>query len=167
MLEATTGDVSCDKPTRHKDLFVDPRVVRKAGIPVHAAIQRPGDNIFTFPAAHHQGFNTGPNLNIAVNYARLAWIPDVTARVECTCNRERFSNESAMKFICGFVPSDLDCRVIPTAEWEAQPRDDRLKWEKRDLELAASKRSTARVEAGLAFRPNKRLITRWGQLKRV
>lgn len=45
----------CANPTRHKDLFPDPAILRERGIPVRRVVQRVGDMIVLLPRAFHFG----------------------------------------------------------------------------------------------------------------
>lgn len=45
----------CANPTRHKNLFPDPQVLRQRGIPVRRVVQQVGDIIVILPRAFHYG----------------------------------------------------------------------------------------------------------------
>ncbi|AMD22474.1 HHL296Cp [Eremothecium sinecaudum] len=47
----------------------------KAGISCYKAVQYPGEYIITYPKCYHAGFNSGYNLNEAVNFTLDLWIP--------------------------------------------------------------------------------------------
>jgi len=60
---------------RHKTLFFNPLDLIKAGQgSFSVAIQKPGDLILTHIDGSHQGYNTGNNLAIAVNWANEDWL---------------------------------------------------------------------------------------------
>eukprot|EP00803_Ostreobium_quekettii_P005497 evm.model.scf_1.21 EVM.evm.TU.scf_1.21 scf_1:357513-369896(+) len=54
--------------------MMDPRVLRKHGVPVYETTQEEGHFVVTFPNAHHAGFNLGLNCAEAINFAPLDWL---------------------------------------------------------------------------------------------
>jgi hypothetical protein len=64
----------CVNVLRHKDILVsEDRMIRFFNAPT-VAIQEPGQIVVTFPKGYHGGFNTGFNVNCAINYACKDWI---------------------------------------------------------------------------------------------
>ena len=60
---------------RHKNLFFNPLgLLRAQHSSFSVAVQKPGDLILTHNHGSHQGYNTGNNLAIAVNWATKDWI---------------------------------------------------------------------------------------------
>lgn len=52
-----------------------PRELALRGVPVVAALQGPNEFIVTYPKVYHAGFNTGFNVNEAVNFTMDLWVP--------------------------------------------------------------------------------------------
>ena len=50
---------ACPEFLRHKTYLINPLLVRKNGINVHKAVQKPGEFIITFAKSYHAGFNMG------------------------------------------------------------------------------------------------------------
>ena len=60
---------------RHKNLFFNPLgLLRAQHSSFSVAVQKPGDLILTHNHGSHQGYNTGNNLAIAVNWATMNWV---------------------------------------------------------------------------------------------
>jgi len=73
-------DPKCLDPAQHKLWWVDPRLLRLAGVDVRTIVQQPGDLVVTPPGGLHAGFNVATNMATAVNTIgwlaeswRLAW----------------------------------------------------------------------------------------------
>lgn len=86
---------SCPQATMHKRFMLHPDALRAHGIPVSRVVQRPGDMILTAPGAFHFGYNCGPNLAEATNFATKSWFSgghyhDALASGTCTCPDARF-----------------------------------------------------------------------------
>lgn len=62
-------------PPEAQSLFFNPLELIKSGLDSFSvAIQKPGDLILTDIGGTHQGYNTGNNLAIAVNWATKDWV---------------------------------------------------------------------------------------------
>jgi hypothetical protein len=59
----------------------------------HQAIQRPGEAILTRPWGPHFGFNSGPNLNIAINFTDETWITrEAPWQMPCICPEHAYDS---------------------------------------------------------------------------
>lgn len=135
-------------------MFLSPGALHSAGITVHAISQHPGHAIFTFPASHHQGFNVGPNINIAVNYARQTWLIDGLKMRHCTCSRrDTAGTETFIDLVRG--------RRSQTKE---NTRVDTLRWKGTDFLAAAEERAMKRVEIGAQGEKRNAPISKYGQI---
>ena len=85
---------------RHKSLFFNPVGLFHSGFgSFSVAIQKPGDLILTDTEGCHQGYNTGNNIAIAVNWATQDWLfrnfsahlsPQTRAIIyDCYCFKEQ------------------------------------------------------------------------------
>ncbi|CAI5759137.1 unnamed protein product [Candida verbasci] len=76
---------NCDQFLRHKTFLVDPKLLKKNGIPVNKIVHREGEFIITYPYGYHAGFNYGYNLAESVNFALDDWFPfgEITKKCEC------------------------------------------------------------------------------------
>ena len=80
----------CDNVLSHKDFFVDPNDLKKAGIKVITYLQKKGDVIITAPGSYHAVVNGAYNLNIATNFTSKKWHEHFQAtKVPCSCAREK------------------------------------------------------------------------------
>ena len=83
------GYEMCSTYHRHKFMFVDPVMVKQTmNITVTTVIQRPGDMVVTWPGTFHWGYNTGLNVNMAVNYCPRGEMARkiVSSARQCTTN---------------------------------------------------------------------------------
>ena len=113
------GFRDCKNPTRHKSLFIHPRVFREAGIRYSRIVQRPGEIIVLHPRAFHAGYNVGFNVAHAVNFwpqaielkEKLAF---QKATIECDCGAEN------LRFASDFKSMVNECwaknRWVPASE---------------------------------------------------
>jgi hypothetical protein len=67
---------TCDDVIRHQNLYVPRAVLDENEIHYCQFEQRVGQVVVTFPFTYHQGFNSGPNIAEAVNYAEKRWSPE-------------------------------------------------------------------------------------------
>ncbi|SMN21017.1 similar to Saccharomyces cerevisiae YJR119C JHD2 JmjC domain family histone demethylase specific for H3-K4 (histone H3 Lys4) [Maudiozyma saulgeensis] len=76
-LVSSTPDLFLRQPDLMHQLtsLVSPEVLTKNGITCYKAIQNPNEYIITFPKCYHAGFNSGYNLNEAVNFTSEFWLP--------------------------------------------------------------------------------------------
>ncbi|OEL35352.1 Lysine-specific demethylase JMJ706, partial [Dichanthelium oligosanthes] len=58
-----------------KTTMFPPTVLLDHNVPVHKAVQRPGEFVITFPRSYHAGFSHGFNCGEAVNFAIGDWFP--------------------------------------------------------------------------------------------
>ncbi|CAN6274825.1 unnamed protein product [Urochloa humidicola] len=58
-----------------KTTIFPPNILLHHGVPVHRAVQKPGEFVITFPRAYHSGFSHGFNCGEAVNFATGEWFP--------------------------------------------------------------------------------------------
>lgn len=72
-----TPDIFARQPNLMHQLttLVAPDTLVKEGISCFKVIQNPGEYIITFPRCYHAGFNSGYNLNEAVNFTTNFWLP--------------------------------------------------------------------------------------------
>ncbi|KAK3929793.1 Lysine-specific demethylase 4D [Frankliniella fusca] len=71
---------------QHKQLWIDPRLLKEARIPVFTIVQKPGDIVFLLPNTIHWGVNHGFNYNEAMNYVCSSWVlPGMMAKQRCSC----------------------------------------------------------------------------------
>jgi len=62
-------------PPESQIILLDPLAPIKTGLGTFSvAIQQPGDLVLTHMESSHQGYNTGNNLAIAVNWASKDWL---------------------------------------------------------------------------------------------
>ena len=59
---------NCKRIFKHKLFIVSPILLADAGIRVTKVIQKPGEYIVTYADTYHMGYNTGFNINEAVNF---------------------------------------------------------------------------------------------------
>lgn len=73
----TTPDLFIRQPDLMHQLtsLVSPEILKKNGITCYKAVQHPNEYIITFPLCYHAGFNSGYNLNEAVNFTTDFWVP--------------------------------------------------------------------------------------------
>jgi hypothetical protein len=71
----------CSQFVRHLGNYIPLAMLKASGIKYHLILQHPGEVIFTFPNTYHQGFNLGPNIAEAINYANALDFKNYT---ECT-----------------------------------------------------------------------------------
>ena len=50
---------TCQEFLRHKTFLINPLLLIKNKIPIHKAVQNPGEFIVTFAKSYHAGFNMG------------------------------------------------------------------------------------------------------------
>jgi len=81
-------DRGCAAFWRHEGLLVRPDVLLDRGIEVHTAVQKEGELLVVFPAAHHCRFTHGLSVMEAVNFAPLDWVPFGITALTCTCARK-------------------------------------------------------------------------------
>lgn len=76
-LAQTTPDLFVRQPGLMHQLtsLVQPDLLVKNGIECYRAVQQPNEFIVTFPKCYHAGFNSGYNLNEAVNFTTDFWLP--------------------------------------------------------------------------------------------
>jgi len=76
-LVSTTPDLFLRQPDlmHHLTSLVSPDILTQNGITCYKAIQNPNEYIITFPKCYHSGFNSGYNLNEAVNFTADFWLP--------------------------------------------------------------------------------------------
>ena len=78
----------CAQFLRHKTFVLAPEVLAAHGVPYCCGAQRRGEFMVTFPRAYHWGFNAGPNIAEAVNFALDNWIPFGKEAEPCRCSRD-------------------------------------------------------------------------------
>ncbi|GMM55675.1 histone demethylase [Maudiozyma humilis] len=76
-LAETTPDLFVRQPGLMHQLtsLVQPDLLVRNGIECYRAVQQPNEYIVTFPKCYHAGFNSGYNLNEAVNFTTDFWLP--------------------------------------------------------------------------------------------
>ncbi|BGP37972.1 hypothetical protein JCM10449v2_001899 [Rhodotorula kratochvilovae] len=93
--------------------LMSPGRLKKHGVRVYAADQRPNEFIITFPRAYHSGFNHGFNFNEAVNFALPDWLDNGLRCVE----RYRDIKKNPV-----FSHDEL---LVTISQWEKDPRTSR------------------------------------------
>lgn len=93
--------------------LMSPGRLKKHGVRVYAADQRPNEFIITFPRGYHSGFNHGFNFNEAVNFALPDWLPEGLRCIE----RYREIKKNPV-----FSHDEL---LITISQWEKDPRTSR------------------------------------------
>ena len=78
----------CSQFLRHKRFVLTPELLRANQVPFCCGAQRRGEFIVTFPRSYHWGFNSGPNIAEAVNFALDSWIPFGKVAEPCKCVRD-------------------------------------------------------------------------------
>lgn len=69
-----------DLYTQDRDLMhhitttISPTILQENGVEIYRAVQNAGEFIITFPRGYHAGFNSGLNMNEAVNFCPPDWI---------------------------------------------------------------------------------------------
>ena len=74
---------NCQDFLQHKLILISPEVLTKNGIRFSTVIQKKNEIVCTFPFAFHQGYNEGPNLAEAVNFASERWLEYGKRTEEC------------------------------------------------------------------------------------
>ena len=82
MRDITRTRKRCSQFVRHEGVYVPLGVMKGAGVEYQIIIQHPGELVFTFTDTYHQGFNLGPNLAEAINYA----IDLMNVKVDVPCS---------------------------------------------------------------------------------
>lgn len=72
----------CSQFVRHEGVYMPLSIMKRAGLEYQIIIQHPGELVFTFADTYHQGFNLGPNLAEAINYA--IDLRNVAAHLPCS-----------------------------------------------------------------------------------
>jgi jumonji domain-containing protein 2 len=75
----------CQQFLRHKRFILPPELLDAHKVPYCQGAQHRGEFMVTFPRAYHWGFNSGPNVAEAVNFALDSWIPYGKEAVPCKC----------------------------------------------------------------------------------
>jgi jumonji domain-containing protein 2 len=78
----------CAQFLRHKTFMFAPEVLAQHGVPYCCGAQQRGEFMITFPRAYHWGFNAGPNIAEAVNFALDNWIPFGKEAERCRCKSD-------------------------------------------------------------------------------
>jgi [histone H3]-trimethyl-L-lysine4 demethylase len=78
--QETRKKKTCNKIFKHKCFIVAPEVLAENGIRVIKVIQNVGEYIVTFADVYHMGYNTGFNINEAVNFMLYS---DIKLNLEC------------------------------------------------------------------------------------
>lgn len=76
---------TCKQFLRHKCTLISPKILRKHGIRVTKAVQRPREFIVVFERVYHAGFNFGYNAAEAVNFATEEWVKTGRKAKICKC----------------------------------------------------------------------------------
>jgi hypothetical protein len=76
-------ETKCHQYIRHENLFLHPAYLEQNNIRYNCVLQPPGTAILLFPGVAHYGFNLGPNLAEAVNYAPECWVPPELTICRC------------------------------------------------------------------------------------
>lgn len=75
----------CSDPLRHKNFIFTPDWLTEWGIHHDVVEQLPNQVAFTHPLGGHQGVNTGPTVNEAINFAMKEWLPYGKRSTYCDC----------------------------------------------------------------------------------
>ena len=90
----------------HITTTLSPAVLLENNVEVYRAVQGPGEFIVTFPRGYHAGFNTGLNMNEAVNFCPPDWI---------TIGREALKNYRTVQRYNIFSQDELILKIAQEA----------------------------------------------------
>lgn len=76
---------NCTKMLTHNSLFATREFLKINGIDYQVLEQREGDIAVTLSGVPHHGFNLGPNVAIAVNFAEDKWCQKAVEITKCEC----------------------------------------------------------------------------------
>jgi hypothetical protein len=97
--------------------MISPEYLVERKIKFHVIVQKVGEFVITFPGAYHAGFNVGPNICEAVNFAIPEWLPIGRFSNKCICPTEKkcgeyFSDSEYIRLMEKYsfwTPLDLSC----------------------------------------------------------
>ncbi|KAF4535055.1 Transcription factor jumonji aspartyl beta-hydroxylase [Lasiodiplodia theobromae] len=69
-------EASCSQFLRHDASYSPKSCLEEWGVSYKVLSQKPGEIVYTFGRAYHQGFSTGPTIAEAVNFAEEDWTVD-------------------------------------------------------------------------------------------
>lgn len=75
----------CPTIWRHKNLFFDPKIFLKKGIPVHQVMVRAGQMLIIHPRVFHWGWSEGFCVSASVNFCIKEFLPYVRTARRCGC----------------------------------------------------------------------------------
>jgi len=89
----------CAHFLRHKQTLLAPSVYRASNVPLRRALQTEGTFVVVQAGAFHFGFNHGPNVAEAINFATAAaWLPIGRTAAPCSCRGQTPFVESSALF---------------------------------------------------------------------
>jgi histone demethylase JARID1 len=89
----------------HLVTIMNPKILKKSGVPIYKINQNVGEFVITFPRAYHAGFNQGFNFAEAVNFCPADWMPLGRAAIESYKLTKRHSVFSHDELICKVATS--------------------------------------------------------------
>jgi jumonji domain-containing protein 2 len=103
----------CAQFLRHKLFMLSPELLRAHEVPFCCGAQSRGEFMVTFPRSYHFGFNAGPNIAEAVNFALDSWIPFGKEAVPCKCHSDSVRIDMEI-FLFRYINELRSCGRLPT-----------------------------------------------------
>ncbi len=111
----------CAQFLRHKTFVLSPAVLQQHGVPFCCGAQSRGEFMVTFPRSYHWGFNAGPNIAEAVNFALDSWIPFGKEAEPCRCIRDTVRIDMEI-FLYRYINRLRETGTLPPIREEAEWR---------------------------------------------